>query len=346
MKTWNFGIVGAGLIADFHARAIGDMPNAKLVAVCDAISERAGKLAEKYGCKAFADSDDLIAKGGVDVITIATPSGAHMAPAIAAAKAGKHVVCEKPMEITLERIDKMIEAHEQAGTQLGCIFQTRFNDAYAAIRQAVQQGRFGKLTYAGAYVPWWRKDDYYNDSWHGTWKLDGGGALMNQSIHPIDLLCELMWPVESVQAFTSNLGHEQMETEATAAAALKFKNGALGVIYGTTASYPGQLMRLEISGTKGTAIYTNGTITAWQFAEESNQDEQIRRKFAASDGSGASSDPAAIDYSGHTRNFGAFVESLETGEPYCLSGAEARKSVGLILAIYESAREHRPVMMG
>ncbi len=218
MKIWNFGIIGAGLIADFHARAIADIENAKLVGFCDIVSERAKKLAEKFDARVFKDYEEMVNSDQIDIVTVATPSGLHMEPTIAAAKAGKHVICEKPLDITLERIDAMVEAHQKSGTLLGSIFQSRFNDAVTPLREAINSGRFGVITYAGAYVPWWRSDQYYEGSWHGTWKLDGGGALMNQSIHMIDMLCYLMGPVESVQAFVGTLGHPQIETEDTGVA--------------------------------------------------------------------------------------------------------------------------------
>jgi predicted dehydrogenase len=345
MKTWNFGIVGAGLIADFHARAIADIPNAKLVACCDSVAEKAKKLADKHGCKAFNSFEQMLSNGDVDIVTIATPSGSHAEPAIAAAKAGKHVICEKPLEVTLKRVDAMINAHKKAGTILGGVFQNRFTDALIALREAINSGRFGAITYAGVYVPWWRTDEYYKDSWHGTWKLDGGGALMNQSIHVVDMLCDLMPPVESVQSFTATLGHPQIETEDTAVAVLRFTNKALGIIYGTTASYPGQLKRLEITGTRGTVVYLEDSFTVWQFADEKPQDEQIRKKFGKVKGLGGVTDPAAISYELHTRNFKAFIDALESGKGFSLSGTEARKSVELILAIYKAAKEQRVIRL-
>jgi len=230
MSTWNFGVVGSGLIADFHARAIGDLDNAKFVGCCDKIPERAAALAEKYDAKAFDTYQDMMASDDIDVVTIATPSGFHLEPAVAAAEAGKHVICEKPVEITLDRIDAMIAAHEKAGTRLGGIFPYRFNDSQKVLREAINSGRFGTISYAGIYVPWWRTNEYYKDSWHGTWKLDGGGAMMNQSIHMVDMLCDIMPPIESLQAYTGAIGHD-IETEDTAVAALKYANGALGVIY-------------------------------------------------------------------------------------------------------------------
>ncbi len=345
MRTWNFGVVGAGLIADFHARAIRDIPNAKFVACCDNVMPKAEALAGKYGARAYSNYEEMVKSDDIDIVTIATPSGLHMEPTVAAAKAGKHVICEKPVEITLERIDAMIAAHKKAKTRLGGIFPYRFNDLMVPLREAIQSGRFGTITYASVYVPWWRTDAYYKDSWHGTQKLDGGGALMNQSIHMVDMLCDLMPPIESVQAYTATLGHT-METEDTAVAALRYKTGALGIIYGTTASFPGQFRRFEITGTKGTVINVEDSITVWQFADEKPEDEQVRQSFMKIQGGGGVADPAAITHENHTRNFKAFLEALEKGKDFWISGPEARKAVEVILAIYRSAKEKRLVKLG
>jgi UDP-N-acetyl-2-amino-2-deoxyglucuronate dehydrogenase len=344
MKTWNFGIIGAGLIADFHAKAIGDIPNAKLVSCCDKMPDKAKQLADKYGVHTFENYQQMIESDKIDIVTIATPSGFHAEPTIAAAEAGKHVICEKPLEITLERIDSMIAAHQKSGTYLGGIFPYRFNDMMEPIRDAIDSGRLGKITYAGIYVPWWRTEEYYKDSWHGTWKLDGGGALMNQSIHMVDMLCDLMPPIESVRAYTAALGH-RIETEDTAAAVIRYTNKALGIIYGTTASYPGQFRRFEITGTKGTVINVENSITVWQFADEKPEDKEILAKFGQISGGGGVSDPAAISYENHTRNFKAFLEALEAGEDFWIDGREARKAVEVILAIYKSAKEQKPVTL-
>jgi UDP-N-acetyl-2-amino-2-deoxyglucuronate dehydrogenase len=344
MRTWSFGVVGAGLIADFHARAIRDIPNARLVACCDTVAPKAQTLADKYGARAYGSYEEMLRRDDIDIVTVATPSGLHLEPTVAAAAAGKHVLCEKPLEITLARIDAMIDAHRRAGTRLGGIFPYRFNDLMAPLRQAINTGRFGTITCASVYVPWWRTDAYYQDSWHGTQKLDGGGALMNQSIHMIDMLCDLMPPVESVQAYTATLGH-RMETEDTAVAALRYRSGALGLVYGTTASYPGQFRRFEITGTKGTVINVENSITVWQFADERPEDEQIRRRFTTIQGGGGVADPAAITHENHARNFRAFLDALEKQEEFRISGPEARKAVAVILAIYQSAREGRLVRL-
>ena len=344
MKTWNFGIISAGLIADFHAKAIRDIPNARLIACCDKVPEKAKKLADNYNIRVFDTYQELLESDEIDIVTIATPSGFHAEPVIAAAQAGKHVLCEKPLDITLERIDSMIEAHEKSGTYLGGIFPYRYNDYITPLREAINAGRFGTITYAGIYVPWWRTDGYYKDSWHGTWKLDGGGALMNQSIHMVDMLCDLMPPVESLQAFTATLGHK-IETEDTAAAVLRFAGGTLGIIYGTTASFPGQFRRFEISGTKGTVINVENSITVWQFSDEKPHDKEILTRFGKIEGGGGVADPAAITHENHTRNFKAFLNSLEANTKFSIDGREARKAVELILAIYKSAREKKIVRL-
>lgn len=346
MKTYNFGIFGTGLIAGFHAKAINSLANARVRGFCSVSSDRAGELAQEYDCQAYADYDAMLADPEIDIIAIATASGFHLEPTVAAAEAGKHVICEKPMEVSLDRIDAMIAAHQKAGTQLAGIFQNRFTDAMAPLRKAITEGRFGRISYAGAYVPWWRPDTYYDGSWHGTWKLDGGGALINQSIHAIDMLCDLMPPIQSVFAYTDAIAHPQIETEDTGVAVLRFSNGAMGVIYGTTASWPGQLKRFEITGDKGTAIYLEDSFTVWQFADERPEDEQIRKQFGHTDSAGGAADPGAINFENHARNFAAFLEALESRQQFALDGAEARKAVELVLAIYQSSKENKPIKLG
>ncbi|HPS54737.1 MAG TPA: Gfo/Idh/MocA family oxidoreductase [Sedimentisphaerales bacterium] len=344
MKKWNFGIIGAGVIGDFHARAIGDMGNGNLYAVCDSNINRAEEFAKKYNCKAFGSYQEMLKEKDIDVVTIATPSGLHMEPTVAAAEANKHVICEKPLDVTVERIDQMIEAHEKAGTKLGAIFQARFADSLVPLRNAIKNVRFGTITYAGVSVPWWRTQEYYSDTWHGTWELDGGGALMNQSIHAIDMLCEMMpAKVESVLAFSSKIGHEGIETEDTSVAALKFNNGALGVIYGSTASFPGRSRRFEMTGTKGSVVYEGDRIIFWQFENELPEDENIRKQFGGEKRADGSSDPKAFSHALHTRNFSEFIKSIETGGSFCLNPQEARKSVALIRKIYKSSMENEQI---
>jgi UDP-N-acetyl-2-amino-2-deoxyglucuronate dehydrogenase len=344
MKIWNIGIIGAGLIADFHARAVMSLPNAKLTGICGSNSEKVRQLAQKYNVRAFSNEKEMLRSGEVEIVTIATPSGAHMEPAIEAARHGVHVLCEKPLDISLDRIDRMIKAHIQAGTSLGGIFNFRFNDPVSHLKKAIDGGRFGTITYAAVHVPWWRNEAYYSNSWHGTLALDGGGALMNQSIHMIDLLQYMMGPVISLQGYSATLGH-QIEVEDTAAAVLHFKNKALGVIYGSTASYPGQFRRLEITGTKGTVILVENSFTVWQFSDQTERDKEILSSFSQVEGGGGVSDPAAIPFEPHARNISSFINSVDTGLPFEVDGTEARKAVEIVLAIYASAREGKAVFL-
>ncbi|MBK8884710.1 MAG: Gfo/Idh/MocA family oxidoreductase [Bacteroidales bacterium] len=340
MKIWNIGIIGAGLIADFHARAIQSLGNARLAGICGTNHGKVRSLSEKYNCKAFSEAGEMLASGDVDIVTIATPSGAHMEPALEAARFGIHALCEKPLEISLDRIDKMIKAHAESGTRLGGIFNYRFNDTIHYLKKAVDDGRFGTITYSSVHVPWWRNEAYYENSWHGTAELDGGGALMNQAIHMIDLLQYLIGPVDSLQANVATLGHN-IEVEDTGAAVLQFRNKALGVIYGSTASFPGQFRRLEITGTRGTVIQVENSFKVWQFADQTDEDNEIFRRFSAIEGGGGVSDPAAIPFEPHARNIAAFIKAVETGNPFEVDGSEARKAVEIIAAIYTSAAEKR-----
>ena len=345
-KAYGFAILGTGLISKFHARAVRDVPGAKLVAVCSRERARAEAFAAEFGCAAFDSLDAMLALPEVDILTITTPSGAHLDAAVAAAKAGKHVLCEKPLEITLERVDMMIGAHRAAGTQLGCTFQLRYMPVLQPIRDALLEGRFGKLTYVGVYVPWWRSDEYYfGSSWHGTQRLDGGGALMNQAIHMIDLLCDLLPPAESVSAFTSSVGHAGIETEDAAAAALRFQGGAVGVIYGTTSSWPGQSKRLEITGTHGTAILVEDRLTVFEFRDKRPRDAEVLERFGGAAGAYGVSDPAAITYALHAACFSDFVDALGAGRPFRVNGVSARRPVALIRAIYEAAATGRNVVL-
>lgn len=337
MKIWGFGIIGAGLIGKVHAQALRSLPNAKLVAVCDSVPGRAAALAAEDGAKAYTDYEEMLAQPEIDVVTIATPSGLHLEPTVAAARAGKHVLSEKPMEISLSRIDIMIEAHRKSGTRLGGILPLRFAPIYDPLLEAVREKRFGVITCASVHVPWWRSLEYYRGSWRGTRKMDGGGAIMNQTIHLIDLLCWAMPPVEDIQAYTATLAHE-IETEDVAVAICRFAGGALGMIYGSTSSFPGQGTRIEITGTQGTAIIYHNGIALWSFETERPEDGDIRTRWAIQDETtGASSNPADLLPSRHTSNFAAFLDALETGTPFRVEGAEARKSVAFIEALYEAA---------
>ena len=335
MKTYNFGIIGAGMIADFHARAIISLENARLTGITGTNQEKAKKLSEKYKCTNFRSYSELLDSKEIDIVVVATPSGAHLEPVVEAAQKGKHVLCEKPLEISSERIDQMIAAHKTAGTYLGGIFNFRFDDTTEIIKKAIDSGRLENITCASVYVPWWRSNEYY-EGWHGTWELDGGGALMNQSIHMIDLLQYMMGPVENIAGFTSKEGHPQIETEDTGVAVLRFKNKALGVIYGTTGSWPGQLRRMEITGTKGTIVLVDDSLQVWKFAEMTEEDEKIIQIYGKVKGGHGVADPAAMTPDNHAKNMAAFIEAIDKNERFKIDGEEAKKAVALIEKIYLS----------
>ena len=347
MSEHRFGIIGVGLIADFHAKAIADMPNATLAAACARTPEKVNAFCERNGCDPYTDYRELLAREDIDIVTIATPSGAHLEPTVAAAEAGKHAIVEKPIEITLERIDAILAAHEKAGTRVCGIFPSRYSEVNQLIKKTVDAGRFGRLTFGGAYVPWWRTQEYYDEGgWKGTAALDGGGACINQAIHCIDLLQWVMGGVAEVTALTATLAHERIDVEDTAVAALRFKNGALGLIQAATSMWPGQLRRLEVAGTKGYAQTLDQDLAAWTFADESDADEQIRRKFKGTqDSGGGASDPAAISHDNFTKEFTDFCAAIDEGGQPLIPGRDARDAVEVILAIYRSAAERKPVAL-
>ncbi|MFO1063997.1 MAG: Gfo/Idh/MocA family oxidoreductase [Pirellulales bacterium] len=342
-----FGIIGCGMIAKFHARAIADIKGAKLVACYNRTSDKAEKLAAEFGGQAMTDLDAMLARPDIDVVTICTPSGAHMEPCIAAAKAGKHVIVEKPLDVTLKRCDAMIAACEAAGVQLGTIFPSRFHKSSQLLKKSIDEGRFGKLTLGDAYVKWYRTQAYYDSgAWRGTWKLDGGGALMNQAIHSVDLLLWLMGPAVEVSAHTATLAHERIEVEDVATATVRFASGALGVIEATTAAYPGSLKKIEISGTEGMAVLEEESIIKWDFAKMSKRDQQLREEMLNNTKTGGgAADPAAIGHHAHAALFRDFLKAVKEGKTPSTHGTEGRRSVELILAIYKSAKTGKTVKL-
>jgi UDP-N-acetyl-2-amino-2-deoxyglucuronate dehydrogenase len=348
--TLGFAIVGCGMIARFHVRALAEVPGATLAALVTRNPASAEKLIAETGVPAvpvFTTLAEALKHPGVDVVIITTPSGAHLEPAVEAAKAGKHVVVEKPLEITPERCDAIIEACGKHGVQLCTIFPSRFHDANIVLHDAVTAGRFGRLTLGETTCKWWRSQAYYDDGgWKGTQALDGGGALMNQAIHNVDLLLWMMGDVAKVAGFTAMLAHERIEVEDTAVAALTFKNGALGVIQATTSVHPGLPKTIAIHGDRGSAVIEQEDILRWDFQPPTPDDDGVKARFAQKLGlSGGSSDPKAISHQGHARQLTDFVKAIQANTPPKVDGREGRKAVALICAIYESMRTGRIVTL-
>ena len=349
MATHGFGIIGCGMIAEYHTRAINEIPGARVVAAFSRSAPNGAKIAGLAGgdCAVYDDLGRLLGHPGLDVVCVCTPSGAHREPAVAAARAGKHVVVEKPLEITLPRCDAIIDACAAAGVRLGAIFPSRFSPANLALKGAIDAGRFGRLTLGDTHVKWWRTQEYYDSGgWRGTRDLDGGGALMNQAIHNVDLLQWLMGDVASVQALTATLAHERIEVEDVAVAALRFNNGALGTIEATTAAFPGLQKRTEIHGDRGSARVEQDDITLWDFRDEAPADAGIRAALSAPRGpnSGAS-DPRGISHQGHRDQLIDFLAAIDAGRPAAIDGREGRKAVEIIRAIYQSAATGRAVQL-
>lgn len=355
--SYRIGIIGAGAVADLHAQAIADIENATLVAAARRSEEPGRAFAKRHGCTWYADYETLLDDAAPDVVIVATPSGAHLPPTEAAAQRGIHVLCEKPLEITTDRVDRMIAVTAEHGVKLGGIFQQRFSDGMQTVREAVAAGRLGDLAVATACVPWWRDDAYYEGTWKGTQALDGGGALINQSIHAIDALQWIVAgatsieseknPVAEVYAFTDVRGHDpaHIEGEDTAVAALKWRNGALGYLLGSTAMYPGSLRRLRLAGRDGTIELLEDELVQWHFREVRPDDEAIRKQFGKHTEASGASDPMAIDYEGHARNIKAFLDGIEGRARFTLDGKEARKAVAIVEAIYESAEAGQSVQL-
>ena len=349
MAKHGFGIVGCGMIAEFHTRAINDIENASVVAAFSRSEPNGAKIARlaKHGCRVYDDLDAMLDHPGLDVVCVCTPSGAHLEPAVKAANAGKHVVVEKPLEITLPRCDAIIRACDESGVRLCTIFPSRFTPANLRLKAAIETGRFGRLTLGDTYVKWWRTQEYYDSGgWRGTWDLDGGGALMNQAIHNVDLLQWLMGDVASIQAMTATLAHERIEVEDTAVACLRFANGALGVIEAATSAFPGLLKRTEIHGDRGSARVEQDDITLWDFQIKAPSDAEIHAAMAGQSGFKAgASDPRGITHVGHRDQLSDFLQAIDEERPPSVEGREGRKSVEIIRAIYRSAQSGQAVTL-
>lgn len=353
--THNIAIAGIGAVAETHALSIQDLADAKLIAGSCRTESKGREFAKEFGCEWYADTETMLDSEDVDVLSICTPSGAHLEPALAAAERGINVLCEKPLEITTERIERMIEACNDADVRLGGIFPQRYNPVIQTLHEAAVEDRFDGLSVANAYVPWWREDEYYEDAWQGTEDLDGGGSLMNQSIHGIDAIQWLVSantdlepetnPVEQVFAYTDTSAHDGdiIEVEDTAVAVLRYRDGTLGQLLGATSMYPGSLKRIQIAGRGGTAEVLEDELVTWKFRDEQEDDEEIRNQFSETEAGGGAADPMSIDYGHHRRNIDDYLTSLANDEPYMLDGTEARKSVEIITAIYKSAQANEPV---
>lgn len=343
MRPIRFGIVGTGAIAPFHVQAIRAVPGAQVVGVTSRTRDNAERFAQAHRI-AFvaADAEALARHPEIDAIAIVTPSALHRAPALAAIRHRKHLMIEKPIDSTVEGTDEILDAAKAAGVIVGSIFQARFGDGARALKQAIDSGRFGRLVLCSAYVKWNRTASYYT-GWKGKLALDGGGALINQAIHAVDLLQWFAGLPSEVFAWTTRVVHTGIESEDTACAVLRYPHGAMGTIEASTAVWPGWSRKVEICGEHGSAAMEDDDISQWEFRDTRPEDAAIRAtRESGAMGSGASA-PMAIKHEGHIRQYEDFVAALRENRAPIIDGYEARKAVALVRAIYDSAERGVPV---
>ncbi len=343
--TRGFGIVGAGVIAAMHADAIATVPGARLVAVTDVAAGAAAAFAAARGCAAEPDLDALLARDDVDVICVCVPSGLHAEVGVRAAKAGKHLVVEKPIDVTLEAADRLIEAARTADVALTVISQHRFDPGLTELKRLLGEGALGRLVLGEASTKWYRTQAYYDSAgWRGTWAMDGG-SLMNQGVHYVDLLRWCMGPVTDVTAVCTTQAH-QIEAEDTALAIVRFGSGAVGTILSSTAARPGFPQRLEITGTEGTVIIEDGQMVRRAFGAGARADGDDGDADGDGRRLGTASDPAALDVSGHAAQIADLLAAIDEGREPAVGGAAGRDTLEIVCAVYESARTGRTVTLG
>ncbi|MBP3347834.1 MAG: Gfo/Idh/MocA family oxidoreductase [Clostridia bacterium] len=336
-RTVNYAIVGCGRIAPFHADGIAMAPSARLVAVCDIVEEKARDFAASHGnVKYYTDAEEMFRNESIDVCSVCVPSGNHHEIVILAAKYGINVLCEKPLDVNLTNMQAMVDACNASGVRLGAIFQRRTYQAAQEVKKAIDSGAFGKITLASASLLFYRDQEYYDSGdWRGTWELDGGGALMNQGVHGIDMIAWLMGGVESVNADCQRLVWDT-QVEDTAVIRVRYKNGAIGTIEGTTSVYPGLETIFRIGGEKGSVIFGDNKIYKWIFKDNTPPCPVIEDEYAGTNCSYDNCTPHAVQIED-------MAQAIINGTKPMLTGEEAIQSVKVILSIYRSARESKEI---
>lgn len=335
------GIVGCGTIAGIHAQAIQEAQNLELISVFSRTEKNACTMGERYNVRWHTDWHAFITDPELDAVSICTPSGNHLDYGEMAAHSGKHVIVEKPIEVTLERAKRLIRICEENKVALAVIYQSRFIPEIKELKRKLDEQVIGKLCMGDAYIKWFRGQDYYDSgAWRGTLALDGGGVLINQAIHTIDLLQWFMGDVESIYGITGTLTHKRLEGEDNAVAVVKYKSGALGVIEGSTSIQPALPRSIGIHGKNGT-ITLNGDDVKIIKADEKEPEKQEINSTA----SGASSPLAGFSIDPHRFQFEAIADAIKEGREPPVSGKESLKSLAIVLAIYESSKSNASVNM-
>jgi predicted dehydrogenase len=338
--TIGYAVIGAGLVGPRHAAAAARTPGAQLVAVCDQRLERAEAVAEQFGALAVAEVDAVLERKDVHIVSICLPTRMHLEVAESAAAAGKHIVVEKPLEVSLERADRLIAAAREHNVQLAAIFNRRFIPALKATRRAVEEGLLGEILVSDMYYKSFRTQEYYDDSgWRGTWEQEGGAALINQGIHGVDLLRFLAGPIARVFGYADHLRRE-IEADDTTAAVARYANGAMGVIQAMTSVQPRTPDRLEFHGTKGSVLLSNYRIASWSVPGAEGWPAEVEAEEQA-----ALSTAGNLETYGHNAQIADMIEAVRDGRPPAVSGEEGRRSLEVCLAIYESARTGREVLV-
>src|SRR5215207_2711454 len=359
-KRARIALVGVGVIGRHHARVISELADrVELVAVVDVVSDRAETLAAERGGKAFTSLTDALAAVDIDIVVACTPTGRHGEVAIEALQAGKHVIIEKPAETTVAKTDQIIEAQRKAGRLVAVISQHRFDPSTEIALAAIEKGELGRLTTGIASIDWWRGQSYYDSGdWRGTWELDGGGALMNQGVHTVDLLMATMGRPVEVFAYTGTLAHERIEVEDVAVGVVRFENGALGVLHATTAAYPGLSARLQVHGDRGSVVIDNDELTFIHLTPKDSEAEdksygsasdsinQVDDYATASEaGATTGSNPGGLSPLAHRRQYENFLTALAGEEPLRVDLETNRQSIAVITGVYESARTGKSVAL-
>jgi predicted dehydrogenase len=341
-KTIGFGLLGAGLVGPFHANAIRDSKGGRLVAVCSRTRDKAEKLAAPYGAKVYGTLDEMLRDRDIDVVNVLTPNHLHHDAVIQCARAGKHVMTEKPPAMSLAETDAMVAACDRAGVRFACTVQCRIRKAIQAMKRTIDAGRFGRLLHADTAMKWYRDANYYHrDPWRSLRKA-GAGVTVQHAFHYIDLLCFLAGPVSSVEARMSNLNHPSVKLEDTLLAFLTYANGAQGVVEASTALWPGTDVRIEINGTDGTAIMSGEKMAVWKFRAEAPEDEQMRQLGNAAQATAAGG-PADFGYADHLVLIQDMIDAVHEGRDVVIPARSVRHTVEVALAMYQSAARKRPV---
>jgi len=331
--TFHIGLIGGGNITETHARAARAIPGVEISAIHGTNPEKIARLSREHGATPYPDFEAFLNHRPMDLVVIGSPSGLHATQGIAAARHGLHVLTEKPIEISTARADALIEAAKQSKVKLGVIFQDRMKPHIRQLKNWLEQGLLGRPLMVNARVKWYRPPEYYaNSRWRGTFALDGGGALINQGVHTVDLLLWFLGDVARVQARTGTLLHK-IEAEDTAAAILEFSSGALGILQATTAAYPGYPRRVEISGTEGTVILEHDRIIAANLRNAPAALESV-----LPDENQSATSAVVTDFRGHQAVLEDFLQAIQQNRAPACDGLEGRRSLALIEAIYRAAK--------